>query len=287
MKTGLILEGGAMRGMFTCGIIDVFMENGIEFDGAVGVSAGACFGCNIKSRQIGRAIRYNKKYCKKREYASWLNLLTEGNIFGVKFCYETLPLELDVWDSEAFQNNPMEFYAVCTDAKTGEAVYHKCTTGLGEDIQYFRASASMPFVSRVVEIGDERLMDGGVADSVPIRFFQDIGYEKNVIILTRPRAYRKKKSKLTGLLGKVMLRDYPNLARAMEKRPDEYNMTLEYIADQERKGNVLVLSPEEDLNIPHMTKKPEELERVYQIGRKVAQKHLDEVIRYVGKNENQ
>jgi len=286
MKTGLILEGGAMRGMFTCGVIDVFMENGIVFDGAVGVSAGACFGCNYKSGQIGRGIRYNKKYCGRREYASWYNLFTEGNLFGVKFCYETLPLELDVFDTEAFQENPMEFYAVCTDACTGEAVYHKCTTGLDEDIQYFRASASMPFVSKVVEIGDKRLMDGGVADSIPIRFFQELGYDRNVVVLTRPREYRKKRSRATKLLGKLMLKEYPNLAKAMEKRPDVYNMTLEYIIDEERRGNVYVISPEEDLNMPHMCKEPDELERVYQIGRSVAVKHLSEVARYVGKSEN-
>ena len=124
MKKGLVLEGGAMRGMFTCGVLDVFMENGIEFDGAVGVSAGATFGCNIKSKQHGRALRYNKKYCADKRYHSVRSLLTSGDIYNVKFCYDELPYKLDKWDIETFSNSPMEFYCVVTDIMTGKPAYH-------------------------------------------------------------------------------------------------------------------------------------------------------------------
>ena len=156
MKRGLVMEGGAMRGMFTCGVIDVLMENGIDFNCAVGVSAGATFGLNIKSKQIGRGLRYNKIYCKDKRYASLRSLVKTGDIYNVKFCYDTLPYELDKWDYETFYSNPMEFYCVATDVSTGDAVYHKCDnydpSPKGEDINWIRASASMPVVSRPVEI---------------------------------------------------------------------------------------------------------------------------------------
>lgn len=280
MRTGLVMEGGAMRGMFTCGVIDVFLENNIVFDGAVGVSAGACFGCNFKSKQIGRALRYNKKYCKDRRYVSYLNILKEGNIFGTDFCYRKIPFELDIWDDKSFVDNPMEFYTVATDAITGKAKYHKCTDGLGLDIEYMRASASMPIASRLVEIGDEILTDGGVADSIPIKFFESIGYDRNVIILTQPKGYIKKKNPLMPL-ARLMYGKYPNLIKAMADRHISYNETTAYIDGLEKEDRVLVIRPDESLNIPHTTKNPDELERVYQIGRKVALDRLDEIRAYL------
>jgi len=143
MKIGLVMEGGAMRGMFTAGVIDVFMENGITFDGAIGVSAGATFGCNIKSGQVGRALRYNCKYCNDSRYGSFKNFLKTGDAFDIEFCYHELVNKLDVWDSEAFAKNPMEFWCVAADVEAGEARYHKMTDGKEHDIEWIRASASV------------------------------------------------------------------------------------------------------------------------------------------------
>ena len=126
MKTGLVLEGGAMRGLFSAGVMDVLMEHQITFDGAIGVSAGAAFGCNYKSRQPGRVIRYNTMYAKDPRYCSLRSFLRTGDLFRADFCYHELPKKLDVFDAEAFQQNPMEFYVVCTDIQTGKAVYRKC-----------------------------------------------------------------------------------------------------------------------------------------------------------------
>ena len=196
---GLILEGGAMRGMFTCGALDVFMEQGIVFDGMIGVSAGAVFGCNYKSRQPGRALRYNKRYCADKRYCSFDSLLRTGDLYNAEFCYHTLPTELDVFDTAAFQKNPMAFYVTCTDVTTGKAVYHRCDNGDGEDILWMRASASMPLVSRVVEIGEEKLLDGGIADSVPLEYMESLGYRGNVVILTQPLDYMKKPNNLVPL----------------------------------------------------------------------------------------
>ena len=276
MKTGLVMEGGAMRGMFTCGVQDVFMEEGITFDGAIGVSAGAAFGCNIKSHQIGRPIRYNKTYCRDKRYCSFHSLLKTGDLYGAEFCYHTLPYELDLFDMDTFEKDPMEFYVTCTDADTGKAVYHKCSDGRENDIQWMRASASMPLVSRIVELGGFRLLDGGVGDSIPVRYFQKKGFEKNVVILTQPLGYRKQKNKLLPLI-RIAMRKYPNMIRAMANRHIRYNKTLDYIAEQEAAGKLLVIRPPKALEIGSTCKDVDELERVYQIGVATARENLEAV----------
>ena len=214
MKTGFILDGGAMRGMYTAGVLDVMMENNIWVDGAVGVSAGAVFGCNYKSKQIGRTIRYNKKYGRDPRYAGFHSLLKTGDYFGTEFCYHEIPEKLDPFDTETFEKNPVEFYVVGTDVTTGKAVYHKCTNGKDKDLEWFRASASMPLLSNIVEVDGYRLLDGGIADSIPIEWFRSIGYERNIVILTRDKTYRKKKNKMIPLF-KTVLHKYPEVARAM------------------------------------------------------------------------
>ena len=161
-----------MRGLFTAGVIDVFLENNIEFDGSVGVSAGAAFGCNYKSRQNGRVLRYTKRFCRYWKFCSVRSWLVTGDIFGAKFCYYDIPMELDVFDGETFMNNPMDFYLVATDINTGRPVYHKMDDYRGDNIEWLRASASMPGLSRPVKIGDSKYLDGGTADSIPLEFLQ-------------------------------------------------------------------------------------------------------------------
>ena len=209
MKIGLVLEGGAMRGMYTAGVLDVLMENDIKVDGTIGVSAGACFGCNYKSRQIGRSIRYNLKYCRDPRYISIRSLLFSGDIYNAKFCYEELPARLDPFDEETYRENPVEFYATCTDVLTGEPVYKQCLKGDDTEIEWFRASASMPLVSRIVEADGIQMLDGGISDSIPLKYYQSIGYEKNLVILTRPEGYVKGPNKLMPLM-RMRLRKYPN-----------------------------------------------------------------------------
>lgn len=277
---GLVLEGGAMRGMFTSGVLDVFMENKIKFDGCVGVSAGAIFGSNYKSNQIGRGVRYNKKYCNDKRYSSFSSLIKTGDIYNAEFCYKILPSELDIFDTKAFQKNPMEFYVVCTDVLTGNPVYHKIEKGDDTDIQWIRASASMPMVSNVVEIGENMLLDGGVADSIPLKYFESKGFKRNVVVLTQPIEYRKKKNKLVPV-AKVMLKKYPELINAMADRHIRYNQTLDYILEQEKQGKIFVIRPEAPLNIGSIEKDPNELERVYQLGRKAALDKLEELSRYM------
>lgn len=276
MKKGLIMEGGAMRGMFTCGVIDVFMENGITFDGAAGISAGAAFGCNFKSHQIGRPIRYNKKYSRDPRYCSMRSLIRTGDLYGAEFCYHDLPDVLDPFDRETFRNDPMEFHVGATDVYSGKVMFHNCVDGGSEDLEWMRASASMPVVSRAVKIGRHVLLDGGVVCSVPYSYMESLGYDRNVIILTQPKGYTKEKSKLLPLM-KPMLRKYPAVFKAMSERHEVYNRQMEEIDERERTGKVLVIRPPESLGIGRIEKDPEELERVYQMGRREAEKRLDEV----------
>ncbi len=282
MKTGLVMEGGSMRGMFTAGVIDVFMENGVDFDGAIGVSAGAVFGCNFKSRQPGRVIRYNKKYCRDPRYASMSSLVKTGNVFGTDFCYRAIPDFLDPFDKETYAKNPMEFYVVCTDALSGNAVYHNCNRGYADDLVWMRASASMPMLSEIVHVGGRLLSDGGTADSIPLKFFESIGYERNVIILTQPDGFVKEKNSMLPLL-RLSLRKYPNLVEALETRHIRYNETTAYIKARAESGEAFVIQPEEGLNIKSVVHDPEELERVYRLGRAAGEKNLDAVREFLRK----
>lgn len=268
MKRGLILEGGAMRGMFTAGVLDVFMENDIEFDGAIGVSAGAVFGCNYKSKQIGRAIRYNKRFCKDKRYVSFMHWLKTGDLYPVEFCYETLPFELDIFDRDAYERNPLDFYITSTDVLTGEPHYTLCNKGDEKDIRWMRASASMPVFANPVEIDGGLYSDGGTSDSVPIKYFESIGYDKNVLILTQPKGYRKKQYKGLFFI-KRYLKKYPMLYEAMVKRHVMYNETMDYIDKCEEEGRIFVIRPPEKLRVKPAEKNPLELERVYRLGRDI------------------
>ena len=276
MKTGLIMEGGAMRGMFTAGVLDVLMENGLVTDGAIGVSAGAVFGCNYKSHQIGRVIRYNTEYCNDKRYASFKNLVKTGNLYSEQFCSHEVPEKLDPFNEAAFAASPMDFFVVCTDVKTGEPIYHKCRKGDAEDVLWMEASASMPLAAKIVKIGHYGLLDGGVADSIPVRFFESIGYKRNLIILTQPKGYTKKKNKFLPAIRAKYFR-YPAFVEAVADRHERYNETLSYISMLEQAGKDYVIRPPIPLEIGAMERDPSQLRRVYETGRAVAQIQVEKI----------
>ena len=280
-RTGLAMEGGAMRGMFTCGVTDVFMENGITFDAAAGISAGAVFGCNYKSGQSGRALRYNKTYCRDPRYCSLRSLIRTGDLYGADFCYRELPHVLDPFDRETFSRDPMEFFVGATDVRTGEIVYHQCTDGGETDIRWMRASASMPVVSRPVAIGGSAYLDGGITDSIPYSILEQNGCSRIVIILTQPDGYRKKKNPFSAWM-RIPLRRYPKIADAMAVRYERYNRQLEEIRERERAGSALVIRPPEALKIRRTENDPEVLESVYQTGRKTAIEALPRIREFLG-----
>ena len=276
MKKGLVLEGGAMRGLFTAGIIDVMMEAGVEPDGLIGVSAGAAFGCNYKSRQPGRAIRYNTRFAKDGRYSGLKSLLTTGDYFNAQFGYHIVPYQYDLFDVAAFEQNPMEFIVVCTDVLTGQAVYHKMDRVDFDELEWLRASASMPLASKVVEVAGHKLLDGGVADSIPLAYFESIGYDRNVVILTQPEGYVKHRTKLMPLM-RIGLRRYPEMIQAMDRRYLMYNRELEFVRQAEREGRCLVIRPDEKLPIGHISHDLEEMKRVYQIGREMGDRYIERI----------
>ncbi|MDE5582960.1 MAG: patatin family protein [Ruminococcus sp.] len=276
MKYGLVMEGGAMRGLFTAGVTDVLMENDIRFDGAVGVSAGAAFGCNYKSGQNGRVIRYNTRFCHDWRFCSLRSLIRTGDIYGADFCYHQIPDKLDVFDTETFNNSHMRFYVVCTNAETGRPFYHLCEKADHECFEWIRASASMPIVSRIVEIDGLKLMDGGISDSIPLKFMEKQGYGRNVVILTQPRGFTKPPSKTADKF-KFMLRKYPKLVHAMRVRHKMYNDELKYVRNSETSEKAFVIAPPEKLPTGRIEHNPDVLREVYRIGRKTATENLDRI----------
>lgn len=279
MSTGLILEGGAMRGLFTAGVIDVLLENNIKFDGAVGVSAGAAFGVNLKSKQPGRVLRYNLRFAGNPRYASFKSWRQSGNLYGANFCYHLLPDKLDKFDKKTFTNNPMEFWTVATDAETGEATYHLMKDSSYLDLEWVRASASIPFFAHPVAIRGHYYFDGGVADSIPIAFAER-HYDRNVLIATQPRDYRKKADKLWPI-EKVVLHKYPAVLAKIKTRSADYNAVMDEIDRQENAGELFVLRPAAPLKIGTTEKDSTELKRVYQLGRMQAEKQLQSLKDYL------
>lgn len=280
MKYGLVLEGGAMRGMFTAGVLDVLMEHGITFDAAVGVSAGAVFGCNIKSEQPGRVIRYNTRFCKDKRYCSLRSLIKTGDLFGADFCYRELPFSLDVFDTETYRKNPMKFYAVCTELETGLPVYAEVSDGGENDMKWFRASASMPAASTPVEIDGKKYLDGGMSDSVPLEFIESLGCEKNVVVLTQPSGFVKKRVSFPPVF-KIALRKYPNAYRVMMNRHNVYNAQTAYVAEKENAGTAFVIRPPYPLEVGRTEHDAEKLKAAYNTGREITEQRLSALAEFL------
>lgn len=276
---GLVLEGGGFRGMYTCGVIDVFMENHIDFDQVVGVSAGAAFGCNIKSRQIGRALRYNKRFCRDPRYSGLKSFIKTGDLYNKEFAYGIVPTILDPFDTKTFKENPLRFTLVCTDIHTGKPIYHEIENGDATDIEWIRASASIPIVSKPVKLDGYELLDGGVSDSIPVDWMLERS-SKTVVVLTRDKSYRKKPMKYINLLKKAF-KEYPKLQKALENRHIVYNETLDRIEQLEREGRIFVIRPSKPIACAMIEKDPNHLQEIYDIGRKDALNYLNDLKEYL------
>lgn len=275
MKTGLVLEGGGKRGIYAAGVLDVLLENNILVDGLIGASAGAVNGCSYVSNQYERNIRYNLRFAKEKEYMSLYSLITTGSVVGTDFAYNKLPNQLDLFDYDAFEKSPVKFYATCSNVETGKAEYIYCNTLRGRKMDYLRASASLPYVSHVVEIEGKKLLDGGICDSIPLKAFQDLGYKKNIVVLTRPKGYIKKPE--NNMLAKLYYGKYPEFISAMKSRYAVYNRTLQYIEEQEKLGNTLVLRPSRYIKIGRMEQNPEIIKEMYQLGKEDVNKILQQI----------
>ena len=282
MKTGLVLEGGGMRGLFTAGILDVLMENNVTFDGVVGVSAGATFGCNFISHQIGRVLRYNMNFRKDPKYMGIRSLIKTGDLVGAEYAYHVLPTKLDVFDFETFEKNPTEFHVVTTNVKTGEPIYHRLDKIDYTGMEWLRASASMPILSKPVVIGDYEMLDGGIADSIPLRYFESEGFTKNIVILTQPKGFTKKLTKLMPVF-KATMRKYPAIIEGMSRRHIMYNRELAYITQQQMAGHCLVICPSDTLPIGRTSLNAKKMQHVYDMGRKAGEDNLAAIRQFITK----
>lgn len=278
IKTGLVLEGGGVRGIYTAGVLDVFMEHGISFDGVIGVSAGAVHGCSFLSNQKGRSIRYYLKYCGDPRFMGWRSWLTTGDIVGADFCYHQLPDKLDIYDHDAFEHNTTPFYVTCSNVETGRAEYIRLTD-MRAQIDYLRASASLPYFSRIVEIEGSKYLDGGCTDSIPITAFRSMGYQRNAVILTQPADYRKKPEMQT--MPFLFYRKYPVFAAALRQRHQVYNKTVAEIEKMAEQGSVFIIRPGHSLNIGRLETDPDKVQRVYDTGRTDAENLLPDLQKWL------
>lgn len=276
---GLVLEGGAHRGIYTAGVMDAFLENNITFDGVIGVSAGAIHGASFISQQIGRSVNYTAEYCNSKKYMGFGSLFRTGNYFNEKFCYYKLPSDLYPFNEKAFENNPAKFYVVCTDFDTGEAVYHYCPTlevG-GLHMRYLQASASMPIVSKPLRLEGKRYVDGGIADSIPEKQFRKMGYTKNVVVLTQEE--KPKGTEFNGFvpLSKIFCPGHKAIIKALEIQNDKYYEELEYLAKEEKAGNILVIRPSVKPSAGVMERDPEKIRETHKLGYNDTLNMLDKI----------
>ncbi len=278
-KTGLVLEGGGMRGIYTAGVLDVFLEHEIEFDGVIGVSAGAIHGCSFVSGQKGRSIRYYKKYCNDKRFVSLRNLILTGDIAGEQFCYHEIPERLDPYDFEAFNASKTEFYVTCSNVETGKAE-HLPITDMRAQVDRMRASASLPYASRIVRAEGMKLLDGACTDSIPVGAFHRLGFKRLVVIMTRPRGYVKKPERrwLPGLY----YRRYPAFARALRRRHENYNRTVRQIERLEAAGKLFVIRPSRALELKRTEHDVKKLDAAYELGRADALQRMEGMKKWLG-----
>ena len=254
MKVGLVLEGGAMRGLYTAGVIDTFLKEKIDVDTIIGVSAGALFGMNYKSKQIGRVLRYNKAYVGNKDYMGVYSFLKTGNVMNEEFCFEKLIDDLDPIDYQSYQESPVDFYAVVTNLQTGKAEYKLLDTLDNYDqVEYLRASGSMPFVSHIIQVNGHEYLDGGCSDSIPIKKMLEMDVDKIIVVLTRPL-------------------DYRNL---------NYNASLDLITKLEKEKKIFVLRPSQLIPIGRLEKDKEVIQQMYDLGVSDCNNQLENLKKYL------
>ncbi len=275
---GLVLEGGGMRGLYTAGILDFFIDKGIYFKNCVGVSAGVCHATSYYCKQRGRAFHVSVDYLDDKNYCGAYSLLTTGNFFNVDMVYGKIPQRLYPLDNAAFKKSEVNLYAAVTNCRTGRAEYLKIKD-VYKDLKAVRASASLPLMAHKVEIDGEKYLDGGISDSIPIKKSVELGFKKNMVILTQPRDYKKSPNSLYGVI-KIKYFKYKGLLESIKNRHLVYNDTLEYIYKQEKEGNIFIISPEKPLGIGRTEKNKSKLEEIYKLGYSDGERYYNNLIEF-------
>ena len=278
-QAGLVLEGGGMKGMYTCGVLEFFLEKGIMFSHCYGVSAGACHMCSYLSGQKRRAYHVGVDYLDCRDYCSTRSLLRTGDLFNKDMCYELIPDYLNPYDYDAFNRYEGKAYAVVTNIVSGRAEYLQLRD-MKKDIEMIRASCSLPLVSRNVKIGNQLYLDGGLSDSIPIRKSIQDGNQKNVVIMTKEMGYHKEKSSVLKLIKLAYLK-YPKVYELMKNRHISYNETLDYLKEQEDCGRAFVIRPKTKSSVGRIEKNKEKLTALYEQGYHEAEEKYEALLAYL------
>lgn len=276
---GLVLEGGGMRGVYTCGALEFFMDKDLYFNYIIGVSAGACNAVSYISRQKGRNKKVNIDYCKNWRYMSFRNYLLKRSFIGMDFIFDEIPRKHVKFDFDTFNKAKCRFLVGATDCETGKPLYIK-----KEDVQdgfiALRATSSLPLITPMVDFKGRKLLDGGISDSIPIVKSIKDGNEKNIIILTRDKSYRKSPIKYAEII-KFKYRKYPMLVNTLLSRYKNYNETLDYIDKLETEGKAVVIRHHEPLNVGRLERNPEKLSRLFQTGYEDAEKSYEKILKLI------
>lgn len=279
IEAGLVVEGGGMRGVYTAGVLDYFMEKNLYFDDCYGVSAGACHISSYVSKQIGRSMKVTLDYINDKRYCSVNSLIKTGDMFGVEMLYDLIPNKLELYDYDTFNKFKGNFYSVVTNCKTGKAEYMKIKD-MKKDIIAVRASSSLPLLSRIVEINGKEYLDGGITDSIPIKKSIKDGHKKNVVILTRDKTYRKSKPKFLSFF-KLKYKKYPNLVKAIENRYKMYNETLDFLEEEKAKNKVFIIQPKLPVKISRIEKDKDKLKELYDQGYEDAKELYEDLMKFL------
>ena len=282
VEVGLVVEGGGMRGIYTAGVLDFFMDKNLYFDDCYVVSAGACHVTSYLSKQKGRSAKITLDYIGDKRYCSINSLIKTGDMFGAEMIYDIIPNKLDLYDYDTFNKFKGNFYSVVTNCKTGKAEYIKIED-MKKDIIAVRASSSLPLLARIVKIDGEEYLDGGITDSIPIKKSIEDNHEKNVVILTRDKNYRKSKPGFISLL-KMKYKKYPNLIKALENRYKMYNNTLDFLEEKRKENKVFIIQPKEPVNISRVEKNKDKLKALYDQGYNDAKEKYEELIKFLNEN---
>ena len=280
MKIGLVLEGGGMRTLFTAGVLDAFLDKNIEVNGVVGVSAGALFGVNYVSKQKERSVRYNKKYANEKGYMGLYSWITTGNAVNKDFAFYKIPFKLDKFDEEEFEKAKVDFYIVMTNIESGKPEY-VLIKDVFKQMEYLRATSALPFASKIIEINNKKYLDGGISDSIPIDFCETLGYDKIIVVLTRPE--NNYKDDKLNFLYKLVYRKYPNLVERLINMGKDYEVVLKKIKDLENKDKIFVIRPPEILKIGRLEKNKDKIQKVYDIGLNTGFNKIDNLLKYLNK----
>lgn len=282
VKTALVLEGGAMRGIYTAGVLEVLLNNNIEVDAVIGVSAGSIHGCNYVSKQPTRSIDYYKACRNDYRFLSFKSFLKTGNMVDVEYCYHEIPEKLFLFDHDTFEKSKTKFYVTITNVETGEPEYIHLKNLKGKNMDYLRASASMPVVSKIVEIDGKKYLDGGMSDSIPIEYFTSLGYNRCIVVKTKDKSYKKTKEKIVPIAKKIY-KDYPKFVEKLKNRHIDYNKQISLLRDLEEKGEIIIIEPSRKLKISRLEKNIKNIVEAYELGKKDAENKIKEVKEFLNK----